>query len=272
MYCIITDNENLVKRAKRFGEEVIKVEKSVVIKNKKERKYYNITDNVVNNFLNEFPNIVMSSLGTKAMKYILEHNLGCNKNLYEKVYPKIAKKFGTTQEAISSAIMGVYSKCITNMPPKYESFFDDYECSVHWEFKYSFDFVKACQEYIIKNYKSLSKEPISNSKIQEFLDSFIAVNKKSLGYKYVKYILEKQMDCRLETRKKVYNELAKKFEKHPGDIAKAITSIYNSAIKKNRYIPKKFAELYSEMKENHLSVGERSIELVQIMQRYLEEN
>ena len=151
-------------------------------------------------------------------------------------------------------------------------FFDNYECSVHWEFKYSYDFVKACQEYINENYANLSKQPISKQKVKEFLDSFVGINKETKGYVYVKYILENQIECSLETRRKVYNELARKFEKHPGDIARAITSIYNSAIKKGRYIPRDFLRLYNELKEDKLSVGERSIELVQIMQRYLEEN
>lgn len=272
MYCIITDNKKLINYAKRLGEEVFEVENSIVIKNKKEKRYNNITNQVVDNFLSAFPNIVMETTGTRALKDILKHNLGCKKNLYKDVYPKIAKRFKTTPEELSRAIMGVYSKCITNMPSKYERFFDNYECSVHWEFKYSYDFVKACQEYINENYDSLSKDPISSQKVKEFLASFAGINKETKGYQYVKYILENQIDCSLETRKKVYNEIAKKFEKHPGDIARAITCIYNSAIKKGRYIPRDFLKLYLGLKEEKLSVGERGIELVQIMQRYLEEN
>lgn len=273
MYCIITSNEKIVKYAKRFGEEVVKVEGSVVIKNKKEKKFFKVTQDVVDNFLSAFPNIVMETVGTKALKYILIHRLGCNKNLYKNIYPRLARKYKSTQEEIARAIMGVYSKCITNMPNKYKRFFDDYECSVHWEFKYSYDFVKACQEYINKNYESLCKRNVSPEEVQNFLNEFKCISKKTLGYRCVKCILENQMECSLETKEQVYNLLAKQLEKKPSAIARGITNIFTSIMRNYKYAPEKFIEFYYKLRESKsMPVGERGVELVQIMQRYLEEN
>lgn len=273
MYCIVTNNLKLIKLAKRLGEEVVNVEKSVVIENKEKKKYLKITSEVVDKFLSAFQNIEMETVGTRALKYILKHNLGCRNKLYEKVYPKVAKKFKTTQRDIASAIMGVYSKCITNMPRKYEEFFDSYECSVHWTFKYSYDFVKACQEYINKNYEKLCKKIVTPEQVKAFLDSFICVSQKTLGYKCVKYILENNIECNLETKENVYKQLATKFHTVPSGVANGITNIYTSIMRNNRYSPKEFIDFYNELRaENLKSIGERSVEFVQIMQRYLEEN
>lgn len=272
MHCIITYNEELIKRAKRLGDEVIKVESSIVIKNKEVKKHYNITSDIIDNFLSAFPNIVMETVGTRALKYILNHNLGCKKDLYNKVYPKLARKFKSSQEGIARAIMGVYCKCITNMPAKYEYFFAKYECSVHWTFEYSYDFVKACQEYINENYDSLCKKQVSSKDVKEFLDAFICISQKTLGYKCLKHILENQIECNLETREKVYKVLANKFDTIPSGVANSITNIYTSVMR-SRYTPEKFREFYNKLRGDNLkSIGECSIELVQIMQRYLEQN
>lgn len=273
MHCIITSNEKLIKCAKRLGEEVVEVEKWVIIGNKDKKKYYKVTNEVVDNFLKAFPDIVMETTGTRALKYILKHNLGCKKNLYDKIYPKLARKFKTTQEQVASAIMGVYSKCITNMPVKYKRFFDSYECSVHWEFKYSYDFVKACQEYIYENYERLCRNSASPEEIEKFLDTFKCISEKTLGYKCIKYILENQIECNLETREAVYRQLARKFETVPGGVANGITNVFTSIMRHYSYSPKEFINFYKKYTDDKLkSIGERSVEFVQIMQRYLEEN
>lgn len=273
MYCIITDNEKLVKCAKRFGEEVVEVEKSVTIQNKEKKEYYNITDCVVDNFLKAFLGIEMGSTGTQALKYILKHNLGCNKNLYEEVFPKLAKKFKTTQNKILYGITHQYSNCITNMPEKYKQFFYDYECYVHMRAVYVYDFIKACQEYIHENYESLSVIGDSSAKIDEFLEAFTSLNKKTLGYRCAKYILQNNIECNLDTKENVYKQLATSFDTVPSGVANGITNVFTSVMRNYKHAPKDFIGFYKKHTKDKLtSVGERSIEFIQIMQKYLEEN
>ncbi len=178
MHCIITNNEKLIKIAKEKGAKVIEVEESVVVNNKEVFKYVNVTPKVVEAFLKKFPRLDMDEKGVKYLKYILENQLGLTKDI-ESIYDVIGNKFDVSSDRVSKAIMGVYAICITNIPECYEPFFDKYECSVHWDYKHSLEFVKVCQMYIYENYESLCKKEITPSDVEKFLDQFYCINKKN---------------------------------------------------------------------------------------------
>lgn len=170
MYCIITDNEKIIKYAEKECGKVIEIEKSLVINNKDKINYVVITEKMVQNFFKKFPSIDMKSTGIDYLKYILDKNWGYLEDL-ESVYPLVGSKFGTNGQTVGSEIMHVYASCITNLPECYKKFFDKYECSIHWDYKHSFDFVKACQKYFEENIDSLMEEKSEEDLLLPFICS-----------------------------------------------------------------------------------------------------
>ena len=271
MYCIITNNEKVIKCARAKGAEIFEVEKCVIVDNEEKFKYMNITPKIVEKFLKKFPRLDMEERGVKYLKYILENKLGLTKDI-ESIYPIIAKRFGVETNTVSKAITSVYVTCITNIPKCYENFFDNYECTVHWNYTQSLEFVKVCQRYIYENYESLCEKVITPDYIDKFLNEFYCISKKSLGYKCLKYILENKIECTPETKDAVFNELAEKFNKQPSVIARSFTIVYKSIVHCSS-VPENFKTFYNQEKSDCLmSLGEHSIELLQILKKYLDEN
>jgi len=273
MHCIITDDKKIIAYAKRKGQQVVEIEKTMIIKNEVEVRYSKITPEMVERFFMQFPNIYMETLGTKCLKHILLNRLGYNENLERTVYPIIAKKNNTTSTNITSAIMNTYCTCIRNIPECYQSFFEKYECSVHWDKKHSFEFVKVCQKYIDENAESLM-EKISEEKelipetIDAFLRRFLRVDEESLGYKSLKYILENKLNCNGDYDKDIYCVLAKKYTTDVAGIKRAMTCI----IKKYRTnMPMQYKEFFLKHTKNNIgnSREERDLLFIRICQLYL---
>jgi len=243
MHCIITDNEKIINYAKKQGANVVEVEKSVIIKNEREERYSKITPEIVDRFLTGFPNVRKESLGRKYLKYILENKLGYE-DLDGYVYPLLAKKYKKESWRIKSAVLNVYAECITNIPAKYEPFFDKYECSVHWCARYSSEFVKACQEYLDEKGDDLTGErKISSKSVESFLKGFRDLNKNTLGYKCIKYILEKQIDCTGNIQTTVYPLLIKKFDTSIKSLKQSLTYTLNNC---RGCMPKKYKEFFTK--------------------------
>ena len=275
MYCIITDNEKVLRFARRNGVRTIEVEKAVIIKNKQEQKFVNITPKMVDSFLSEFPKIEMNCLGAKYLKYILDNRLGCSYDIEQAVYPTLSRKFNNEIWRIKSALLNVYALCISNMPNNYANFFDKYECSVHWGSAHLGEFIKVCQEYLYEYGDELTNEnrvlmdrKINYNSVQEFLND-CCISKKSLGYKCLKHILENKIELTFDTKEEVYGKLAEKFDTRPSAIASAITNTYTNIIIRSNY-PKDFQEYYSDNKPHSLlSIGDASIVMVDLMLKYL---
>lgn len=146
MYRIITDNEKILKYAKKCDAQIIEVKKPLVVEvGKRDKK---IPDDIVENFLLKFDEIYMESLSAEVLKYILENGLGCESK--EKICASVAKRFRKSVAEVEIIIRRIYADCITNLPKEYKEHFNDYECCIHMMGKFCFDFVKACQEYLNK--------------------------------------------------------------------------------------------------------------------------
>lgn len=273
MHCIITSDENVINYAKKKGARVIKVEKSVTIKNGREIKYSNITPEIVDRFLQAFPGINYNSLGAKSLKYILENRLGYEENLETTVYPIVAKKLKVDTLKITWAIMSVYSDFVIKIPECYKSFFEDEECCIHWDKMHSVGFVKCCQKYLDENAEKLKEsmgtmKKLAPTTIESFLARFGTLKEDSLGYKYIKYILENDLPCNGDYDKEIYPVLMKKFGKDLRGIRMSLTCSLNHCIKCAPREYKKIFEKYDEYKGGKDKEG-RNFLLLRLFQLYL---
>ena len=273
MYCIITNNEKVIKCALREGVQVVEIEKEVSIKNKQEIKYVEITSDMTQNFLRRFPKLDEESLGTKVLKYIWQNHLGDNEDLENIVYPKVAKALKRDICTIRKSIASVYVECITKIPKCYEKFFEQYEFSIHWEMRFLSEFIKACQKYIEENAEYLSqkytdKERLIPTTIEGFLKRFGKVDEESLGYRSLKYILENELKCTGNYHEDVYDILTKLYKTDTRAIRLGLTCI----IKKFRNnIPIEYREFFNKYTEDNAVRGpeERNFRFLRICQLYI---
>ena len=275
MYCIITNSKDVIKCAKKKGAKVIEIKKSVIIDNRKKFKFVNVKPEIVESFLKKFPRIDMEEKGVKYLKYILENGLGLRNDL-ESLYPMLGNKFDTSYQSVGKGIMSVYASCITNIPKCYEEFFDNYECSVHWDYKHSLEFVKACQEYLEANAEVLTEEK-NNGKglvpttVEAFLKRFGKVNENTLGYHCIKYILENDLPCNTNYDTEIYPVLAKKFDRKTDAIKRALTCAINKC---RKYMPREYEDLfikYDEYKHGKDIEG-RNFLFLRLCQLYIEKH
>jgi len=125
---------------------------------------------------------------------------------------------------------------------------------------------------IKEEHKNNTSNEISPDKVQNFLNGFVRINKDSLGYNCVKYILENNIECNFETRDEVIAKLAQKYNTTPPGIACALTS-FSKRVRRSNFAPEGFKDFYhNTIQKNACSVGERAIELIYVFQKYLQQN
>lgn len=147
MYRIITDNEKILKYAKECGAQILEIKKPLVVEIG--RKDKRITSDMVDSFLLKFDNIDMESIEMQVLKYILHFELGCTTS--ERICSKVKKLFNLTHPEIDKIIGRAYAELITKLPAEYKKHFENYECYIHMQLQYRYDFLKACQEYLNQN-------------------------------------------------------------------------------------------------------------------------
>ena len=100
MYYIITSSKEIYDFAKRKGAKVLSINQPVVIETGELSKVIDVESDIVDEFLSNFPNIDMTSLGARCLKYILANNMEVKGDLRDTVYPKVAEYFETTVQKI----------------------------------------------------------------------------------------------------------------------------------------------------------------------------
>lgn len=73
--------------------------------------------------------------------------------------------------------------------------------------------------------------------IDNFFNRFPEINKNTLGYKCVKYILKNKIRITVDTRYEVYEQLAKEFDKRATAIATGITILFEKICERRDFKP-----------------------------------
>ena len=212
MYYIITSSKEIYDFAKRKGAKVLSINQPVVIETGELSKVIDVESDIVDEFLSNFPNIDMTSLGARCLKYILANNMEVKGDLRDTVYPKVAEYFETTVNIVTRAICCTHKKCMSKLlNDKARDFFSGHDCSMYYSPERSFEFIRLCKKFFYNNYLK-GQITIKASIIEDFFEKFAYVNKNTLGYKCVKYILENGIECSGDYEKTIYPILTKQFK------------------------------------------------------------
>jgi len=158
VYYIITNNKEIYDFAKKKGASVLSTTQSVIIESDENDTCFDLNSSNVDEFLLNFGNIDINSLGARCLKYILATNMNVNGDLRKTVYPEVADHFGTNVNAVTRAICCTHRKCMSKFSNEsIRNFFSGQECCMYYSPLRSFEFIRLCKRYLDKNclkYKS----------------------------------------------------------------------------------------------------------------------
>ena len=118
------------------------------------------------------------------------------------------------------------------------------------------------------------KGGIDEAIIEKFFEGFYYANKETLGYKFVKYILQNNVDCRIKFEKNIYPMLAEKFNVKPRIVRQTMTYFMNNCRNNIKFgMPEDFRKFYIKNIEYRREVERDSnIAFIRLCKRYLESN
>lgn len=284
MYYIITDNKEIYDFAKKKGAEVLSTKKPIIIKDSDKDKNSRILSfddkkgelDTIDNFFNRVPEINKNTLGYKCIKYILKNKIKITIDTRYAVYEILAKEFNTSASAIVAGITCLFKKIYEDSSnhSDFEEIFDEIKKNpkARYRGEYAAEFIRLLSEKYIDKISLQKERKFSSSRIEEFFGKFYYVNKKTLGYECVKYILKNGIECKGDYEKTLYPVLSYKFNVKSRIIKQSLTHFFNNCRYNARFgMPEDFMMFYEKHKEIDVnkSIEERNFTFLSLCRNYL---
>lgn len=121
---------------------------------------------------------------------------------------------------------------------------------------------------------TVNSKGIGANVIEAFFSGFYYANKKTLGFKCVKYILENGIDCVNNNEDKLYGILADKFDTKVRVIKQSLTYFLNNCRFNSKYgMPREFKVFYEKhIKYENKSVEQMNLAFISICEMYLKKS
>lgn len=284
MYYIITSSKEIYDFAKRKGAKVFNTNDSIIIEDNKTDKGHvglSIADkecelDVIDKFFNRFPEINKSTLGYKSVEHILKNKIKITIETRDDVYEQLAKEFHTTVSSIQKGITCVFKKLYVEngQHGELKELCDEIRKNpkARYRDEYAAELIRLLSnEYINKNCLKDEKK-ISSRTIDSFFEKFAYVNKNTLGYKCVKYILENGIECSGDYEKTIYPILTKHFKTKVKIIRQSLTYFFNNCRYNARIgMPEEFKKVYEQYNNEYArkSIEESNFAFISLCRNYL---